>query len=118
MSILDVLDLRPLAWQDSALAGHNEIDRVRDGLSVTFDQQTGAHPWEPFGQPPICRLTLGPGASNYAVAPPDEAVATDMHKRSGGNETSLTTSVTPNGPSLAVRAAGSFSSTGTVSSPS
>lgn len=102
------------AWQDSALAGHNEIDRVRDGLSVTFDQQTGAHPWEPFGQPPICRLTIGPGTSNYAAVPLDEAVAVDMHKRSGGTETSLTTSTTPIATSLAVRAAGSFSAKGTV----
>jgi hypothetical protein len=102
------------AWQASSIDSHNEIERVRDGLSVTFDQQTGAHPWEPFGQPPICRLTIGPGTSNYAAVPLDEAVAVDMHKRSGGVETSLTTSVTPIGTSLAVRAAGTFASTGTV----
>jgi len=99
-------------WQGSSISGCNDITRAFGGLEVTFDQQTSAHPWEPFGQPPICRLRIV--ADFDATDEMTDDFAVETHKRSGGDETSLTTSVAPNSTSLAVRAAGSFTSTGTV----
>lgn len=99
-------------WQGSTVAGCNDITRAFGGLEVTFDQQTAAHPWEPFGQPPICRLRIV--ADFDATDAMTDDFAVEAHKRSGGNETSLTASVTPIATSLAVRAAGAFTSTGHV----
>ena len=94
------------AWENSTLAGCADAAYgCFGGLSVIFDQNTSAHPWEPFGQPPICRLVVVPDAG-YLVGNDDFAV--DVFKRSGGVETSLTSSLTPATTTIPVRAAGSF----------
>lgn len=96
------------AWENSTLLGCAEtIDGAFGGLSVIFDQATSAHPWEPFSQPPICRLAVVPDAG-YLVD--DDGFAVDVFKRSGGVETSLTSSITPATTTIPVRSDSSFPS--------
>lgn len=95
------------AWENSTLLGCADVvDGCYGGLSVAFDQNTAASPWEPFGQPPICRLTVIPDVG-YIVTNND-GFAVDVFKRSGGTETSLTSSITTATTTIPVRAAGSF----------
>jgi hypothetical protein len=80
-------------WQNSALPGCAEVTGCLGGLSVIFDQNTSANPWEPFGQPPICRLAVVQDIDNAGAL--SDQFAVDVFKRSGGVETSLTSSITP-----------------------
>ncbi|MBL8623786.1 MAG: hypothetical protein JNK64_20930 [Myxococcales bacterium] len=98
------------AWQASDAAGHSEVNRAFGGLSVIFDQNTAASPWEPFGQPPICRLAVIADIDANGDLSDDFAV--DVFKRSGGTETHLTGTLAPDATTVAVRSAGSFASSG------
>ena len=100
------------AWGLSSHDGQADISAAFSGLAVHFDQGTSANPWEPFGQPPICRLTIVQGLDSKDTL--SDRFAVDVFKRSGGDETTLTASVTPTATTLAVRSTTSFASTGTV----
>lgn len=100
------------AWGLSTHDGQADISAALSGLAVHFDQGTSANPWEPFGQPPICRLTIVQGLDSTDTL--SDRFAVDVFKRSGGDETTLTASVNPTATTLAVRSTTSFASTGTV----
>jgi hypothetical protein len=98
------------AWQASVLPGCADVTAASAGLAVDWDQEQEASPWEPFGQPPMIRLSIVPGPD--ATGAITDQVGIDLHKRSGGIESQLVGTMRPVTNQIAVRYSDAFDASG------